>query len=343
MYSSWRPNATKQPTPLNGFRNKADPVREVNLHFKDGGLGDQICRLPPVAYLVKTNPNLKIHLWVPDYFLKFAQASLINELPLEDFERIHFYSESEFTPNHPCRKHPSQATDETQTHTSLRSHLVDLACRTLIDQDLPMEHKNYLKVGVNNYPDRHGLPIRKYAAICAGFTAPVREFLPQTINAVSKYVQSLGLIPVFLGSSRRETGAIQGIFSNELDLTSGVVNLIDKTKDLLETAALLNRARVVIGLDNGLLHLAATTRDTLPIVAGYTSVSPEFRLPIRAGRLGHNVYTVLPDESLECRGCQSEMSLVYTHDFRLCYYEDYTCLSQLSVPKWINAITEALS
>lgn len=342
MYSDWSdPKQLIGRQPVNGFRDQLDPVREVNFHFKSGGLGDQICRLPAIKYAIENNKNLIAHLWVPDYFKELAMNSLLHELSYEDGQRIRFYSESEFSLEHPCRALPAQITDERYTITSLMSHLVDLANRTLLDQDLDFKYKNYLKVSYKNVLDRFALPIRRYAVICTGFTAPTRELLPETINAIKQHVINRGLIPVFLGASRPDTGAIPGRFSSDINFI-GSQNLIDKTPDLIETAAILGRARVVIGLDNGLLHLAAMTRDTLPIVAGYTSVDPEFRVPIRGGQLGYNVYTVIPDETLECRGCQSKMSFIYKHDFRYCYYDDYACLSQLSVPKWIKQINNAL-
>lgn len=324
----------------NGFREGTEPRREVNFHFKAGGLGDQICRLPAVKWAIENNPNLVVNLWVPDYFHELATNAIHTSMFLDDAYRIKIRKESEFTKSHECAAFPTELTDET-FHTSLKTHLVDLACRTLLDRDLEMKDKNYLKVCWEDTLKDHNLPYKGYAVICTGFTAPTRELLPETINAISNFVLTKGLIPVFLGAKKPNNDTITGFFSSDVNYEKGV-SLIDKTDSLIEAAVILGRARLVIGVDNGLLHLAAMASDYLPIVAGYTSVLPETRLPIRADLLGHNVFVVTPDETLECRGCQSRMNHVYRHDFRECFYKDYSCLSQLTVTKWKEQINKAL-
>ena len=99
-------------------------------------------------------------------------------------------------------------------------------------------------------------------------------------------------------------------------------------------------AEVVVGLDNGLLHLAACT--PVKIVAGYTTVKPAHRMPYRVGELGYKVWPVVPDLALKCRYCQSKAGFVYKFDFRSCYYGDYECTINLSADKYIKKIGEAL-
>jgi hypothetical protein len=70
---------------------------------------------------------------------------------------------------------------------------------------------------------------------------------------------------------------------------------------------------------------------SVPIVAGFTSVKPEHRIPYRYGEFGRDFYPVTVP-NLDCNGCQSSMYFVVptTHDFRLCYFGDYRCVKELT-------------
>jgi ADP-heptose:LPS heptosyltransferase len=109
---------------------------------------------------------------------------------------------------------------------------------------------------------------------------------------------------------------------------------------LIEAGNIIAGAQVICGLDNGLLHLAGCT-DT-PIVAAYTTVRPEHRLPYRHGSLGSGCYVVEPDEDLACRFCQSNMDFEFTHDFRDCFYKDFKCTKQITADKFIRKLDELL-
>lgn len=185
----------------------------------------------------------------------------------------------------------------------------------------------------------------KYAVITTGVTTETRRVQPESWNHVIEYVRERGLTPVFLGKTVVETGNHANIhteYGKELRLDLGV-NLVNQTS-LMQAAAIMSRARVVIGHDNGLLHLAGCT--DVPIVFGYNLASPKHREPKRPHLPGHGMYNVhLTSEDLACNFCQSRTNFVIGFNFRQCFYGDYLCLSKLfedGARRWKAQIDRAL-
>src|ERR1700694_4953917 len=52
---------------------------EINIIFDNGGLGDDIARLPAVKYICENHPQLKVNLWVKSFFKDFAMNCLRNQ------------------------------------------------------------------------------------------------------------------------------------------------------------------------------------------------------------------------------------------------------------------------
>lgn len=291
------------------FRDGIDlPKEKFNILFDDGGLGDNICRMSAIKYLLNTQPHLDITTWVPDYFKDFA-LNLLPNVNIKSFTE----AKVGYTDGIAGRK------TSDGVHTSMATHLVDNAFNILVDQSVAIEHKNYLKLNIKPISiSKFNLP-KKYVVVTTGFTAEVREMLPKVINEVTSYCISKGYKVVFLGNKQTPNGAgfiIKGSFSNDIDFSKGI-NLVNKTS-LLEAGKILANARAVCGLDNGLLHVAATT--DIPIVYGFTSVLPEHRLPYRNNILGFNCYPVTP--KLNCFGCQSNWAHVYNNNFTKCFYKE---------------------
>jgi ADP-heptose:LPS heptosyltransferase len=230
---------------------------------------------------------------------------------------------------------PARATDESW-HSTLRTHLVDHAFHTLCDVTPTIKDKSYLQLPDNYNIHKLNVP-PKYIVITTGSTVPVREWPAAQVNSVINWIRQQGLRIVFLGKQHVSKDII-GHFDAKINYHLGI-NLIDKTT-LLEAHAIMSNAVAVIGLDNGLLHLAACS--SVPIVAGYTTVSPKYRLPYRNNKLGWNCFAVEPDKDLDCRFCQSSCIINYEQDFRRCFHADYLCTKQLESKKWIRALKKAL-
>ena len=297
--------------------------------------GDSICRMTAVKYLLETQKHLNIHLWLPDYFIPVAK----NLVPQAD---IHSFKEKDkYIHNIPGR------TSDESVHTLLATHLIDQAFHVLVDQQVDIKYKNYIPLNLKPISiNKFNLP-NKYVVVTTGFTADVREMTPATINTVVDFILSKNYKVVFLGKRQTITGThhiIKGEFKSEVDYSKGI-NLIDKT-DLLEAGKIIAGARAIVGLDNGLLHIAGCT--STAIVAGFTSVKPEHRAPIRNNEYGWNFYPVVPPESLACRFCQSNWAHVYDVNFTKCYYKENNfdteiqCVKQLTGDLYIKELEKIL-
>lgn len=328
--------------------NDIRPIEALHLLINKGGLGDSIARLPAIKYVLTNYPHVKlVRLFVQDYFVEYANF-ILQPLAVHTSIDVYPYSKmAEIFDKYP--EAPGMMVDS-QHHTTLRTHLTDHAFHTLVDIQPEQSDKDYLQADVSKLPifqhPEVDVRVQPYVVVTTGFTAPVREFLPAHINAITAYIKASGYQVVFLG--QRESVYFEGTrpateatFREEVDFSVGV-DLRDKTS-LLEATKLLSGAAAVVGLDNGLLHLAATARVNLPIVAGYTTVKPEHRMPYRNGQLGYLVYPVaLTVAELGCIHCQSQQGFVYNTDFRLCKYGDYRCVVETTPGKYIAQLKQVL-
>jgi ADP-heptose:LPS heptosyltransferase len=98
------------------------------------------------------------------------------------------------------------------------------------------------------------------------------------------------------------------------------------------------RAAATLGLDNGLLHLAAC--GPAPVVFGLTTADPRHRTPPRSE--GERTIVLTPPESLTCRFCQSRMRFLVGHNFDRCIYEDYACTKTLTGELYLRALDVVL-
>lgn len=312
------------------------PKQDIQILFNEGGLGDHIARMSAVSYLKKNFKFININLFVPDYFDELAR-NLVPNITVWSFSK----GKDSWRTDLPLRQ-------TLNAHTQMKSHITDHAFHVLCDKQPEIEDRNYCKLNTSGvHLDKFNLP-GDYVVITTGFTAEVREMTPQVINTIISYLLFKKIKPVFLGSRQTYAGddveKIVGNFNQEINYSSGI-DLIDKTS-LIEAGAILASAKAVVGLDNGLLHLAGTT--DVPIVAGYTTVDPKYRLPYRNNELGWNCWTVQPEEDLKCKFCQSNWDFIYKHDFRKCYYKEnkldkeIKCVSQLKAEKYIQHLEKII-
>jgi len=307
------------------------PIKEINILSHYGGLGDSVARLPAVNYILEKYEHIQhVNLFVQDYFVEVAQLLLWRHaarLTVRGYSMLEgvLTSQPEDTPGMMC---------DNIHHTTLRSHLTDHAFHCLADEQVGSRHKRYLQFG---FPKQGQ---GDYVVITTGFTSPTREWLPSSVNDTVDWIAEQGYKVKFLGKSTVEYWQSRGKTSTanfreaEIDFSKGE-DLRDKT-DLIEAARIMAQAKAVVGIDNGLLHLAACS--SVPIIFGFTSVKPEHRLPYR--QPGEITLSVLPDK--ECRFCQSKMGFVYKFDFRRCYTNTYKCVASMGARKFIEALREVL-
>lgn len=212
----------------------------------------------------------------------------------------------------------------------------------LLANELPsVEHRNYIKLNLKSIGiKRFNLP-KKYAVICCGHTAKIREFLPQYINEIVQYLKSKDFTVVFLGKKETSDGLnhiIKGTFKEEINFKEGI-DLIDKTS-LLEAAKIMEESKLVIGLDSGLTHVAACT--DVPIVCGYTSVNPLHRAPYRHNEFAWNFFPVVPPLDQKERFMQSSWDFCFDIDFKESYYGNNDLIRSLTSDLYIKEINKIL-
>lgn len=317
-------------------------ARYINVKVNNGGLGDSICRLVPVRYALKLFKNVTIFLWVPDFMFEIANVLMKKEIQTKQLV-INKASNIPMAPES-IRSLKTKEFPHTQ-YTYMKSDIIKHGARMLVDRDIPDDECDYPVFDIKS-PYKFDQNIGDYIVLTPCFTAPSREMPASAHFDVCYWAQQRGLKVVILGSA--QTQVKDGLFIrshfnpviDKPDFPGERINLLGKTA-LIEAAQIMKHAKAVVGLDNGLLHLAACT--DVPIVAAFSTVDPETRTPQRHGKRGWRFYPVGPDEDLECRYCQTNMGLHFGHDFRWCYYGDYKCLGQISRERLVKALDEAVS
>ena len=313
------------------FRNKKyKKLEHVNVLFDSYGFGDYIAFLPVIKYVRDHAPNIVQHVWVRDFFLDLAK-NLVPGVIIKPLSK----GEKEYNAKMAGVKL------DWPNHTTLGTHTTDFGFHVLLDKQVESKFKNYCSLDTSKIDiTKFNLP-EKYVVLSTGFTSPVREMIPETANGIIDYCKSKGYEVVALGSTDAKSGVganIKGFFNDKINFDDTIC-LVNQTSPT-EAGKIIAGAKIIVGLDNALLHLAGCTE--IPIVGGFTTVDPKHRMPYRHDELGWNYYPVEPNESLECRGCQSNFVHVYDHDFRECYYGDRLCVTQLTADKYIEQLEKIL-
>jgi ADP-heptose:LPS heptosyltransferase len=101
-------------------------------------------------------------------------------------------------------------------------------------------------------------------------------------------------------------------------------------KPLMETAGLLSRCAAFLGSDSSLLHVAAAVGT--PVVGLFTSVKPEYRMPV--GGPG----VALTASGLDCVGCL-ERAVVPTTNLQVCERGNTACVWRFDAAEVVEAVT----
>lgn len=312
------------------------PKQELYICNDIGGIGDIVAQFPVINYILEKYPNVYITYWLASFAKTLARKSLpeSEKLIIRDFSE-----KSHVKAGIPVKKFGGIPYTNLATHMTKQAY--DIILNTQPDD---VKYYNYLPIDTKGvYINRFNLP-EKYVIVCTGYTAPVREMRPEVVNGVIDYVLSKGYTPVFLGREKtnEDSGSelfIKGNFSEKIQFEKGL-NLINKT-EMLEMVKIIKGAKCIVGLDNGLLHIAGTT--DIPIVGAFSSVKSWHRLPYRNCIMGWNYYPIdLTTNELSCVHCQSNMTLTFNFNFVNCFYKDYKCLSLLTADKYIKELEKIL-
>lgn len=302
----------------------------MNFLLQQGGIGDYLCAIPAIRYVADNHPNV-----VGEIFVFTAMVDLVAHLMKDHFPK---WKVSDRTKVDMSRV-PHQATmlPSMRPVNATGMHLLDLGFIYYAGFFPPPEDYNwYPKVDLSDIANEE-IPMEcKYAVLTPGATTKNRTMPAKAFNGIKDHLIDCGITPMFLG--RKSITETRNINYEEGYNYEGGIDLREKTT-LLQAAGLMSKASLVIGLDNGLLHLAACTE--VPILFGYNIASPEHRRPRRKSG---NIWEIYPDPKvLSCTFCQSNMRFAFDHDFANCLYKDNKCLDLLSDPKqWCEKIDQLL-
>lgn len=341
------------PTDIFRENTQCVPMR-VNFVFLNGGGGDLIAWTPAIRWLAERATWIDGTWIVPVYFRELAEYWLKPYMPRWN---ILTYEELKGVPKVDDAPVRGPIHLQTESLNATGAHLLTCGWVYFTNKEKAPDGNSADGRPWDSYPyldqahldtvklpnEVMGLAAKRYVVVTTGITTPSRNVPPQYWNYIIEYVRSLGLTPVFLGKESVITGNASNIhtqFSRELRLNLGV-NLINQTS-LMQAASIMSRAAVVIGHDNGLLHLAGCT--DVPIVFGYNLASPEHRMPRRPSG---NVFNVtLTNKELACNHCQSTSNFVIGFNYRECRYSDLKCIHMLfenKAERWKVKIDEALN
>ena len=151
-------------------------------------------------------------------------------------------------------------------------------------------------------------PTGGYAVLLPGGTEPAKCWPAERFGALATHLaQDYDMAVVLLGAGRREQ-AVAALVNHRAN--ESTINLVGKTS-LKEAAAILERARVVVGNDSGPLHIAAAL--AVPTVGLYGPTNPYVVGPYgqmdglvqtgaqtcRRGRYSHRKEHQMPNISVE--------------------------------------------
>jgi hypothetical protein len=316
----------------------------MNFVFNDEGMGGFINYSGATTWMAKNCPWIDGTVWVEQFLvplLKDIHAPYKNWQvhPSNQFQRLVVHGTATIGPMLSVGGIPAKR----EFLTALGTHPFDVGfgyyastCPAPPDAYLPV-----LDYGKQLLPHKVRRFDGNYVVFTAGGTTPIRTMRGRDLNPLIKHIKALGLTPVFLG--KRDIlgdGKKTTTYIDDTDYDSGL-DLRDQTS-VKDAAAIMQHAKCTVGIDGGLLHLAALMQDSR-IVFGYNITTIEHRKPRRLH--GKTVNIAPTREELSCTGCQSTWKNMIGHHYDRCFYSDNKCLDILFANdsiKFKNAIDEVL-
>lgn len=303
------------------------PMTECNFVVTNGGMGDYIAYLCALEWIAKSHPQVLGRIYCGEYFIP------IIENVFKKHRRWKVYPKSLLTEE----KVKEGKTLAPHTHYPDRIGMSSLELGYVYFANMnpvPDDGQYYPQLDFTGYDI--DAPSSPYVVMTPYSTNETRTMSPKAFNGIKDWLIAQGITPIFVGKREVTNNRVVNIHKG-YDLTGGV-DMTNQTT-VLSAAGIMSKAKAVVGLDNGLLHLAAMTE--VPIVFGYTVSSPCHAKP---SRKSGKIFNIHPDtESLSCTFCMSKMRFFFSHDFGKCAYGDLACIEVLSDPKdWIGQLEAAI-
>ncbi len=336
-------------TPAHNFREGSTAPKVIfNYMFNDEGMGGYINYAGVTTWLAKNMPFLHGRVWV-EQFLVPLMRDIHSEFkhwrvqPSNEFHRLVEHGTPAIGSMLSIGGRPAKR----EYLNALGTHPFDVGfghyastCPAPADALLPILDYSMKKIFTPK--GREKLEAQPYVVFTAGGTTPIRTMKGKHLRPLVEHVKKLGLLPVFLGKKDiLANGVATTKWLDDMDYSCGL-DLRDQTT-VREAACIMQHAKATVGIDGGLLHLAAIMHDSR-IVFGYNITSIEHRAPRRVQ--GRTVNVALTKQELACTGCQSNWKGMWGHTYDKCYYKDEQCMELLFANdsiKFKNAIDEVLA
>lgn len=173
---------------------------------------------------------------------------------------------------------------------------------------------------------------KRYVILVTSYRDYTRSWKDEYIIQTAEWLMQKGYVPVFVGKTDMDAEVKDSVKPKSTlpaDCSVYGVDLRNKTT-IPELASLMANAAAVCGVDCGPVHLAGTT--AVPIVCGYTSVSPEYRIPVRDNG---KTYAIVPD--LPCIGCESRWHSSFWN-YENCYIKTAMCVDHLTAKRFTDIL-----
>jgi len=329
-----------------GFRENTKVTRyEMNFIFNDEGMGGYLNYCAVTTWMAKNCPWIDGRIFVEQFLVPIiqdihAEFKHWKVMPSNQFQRLVTMGTATIGPMVSVGGIPAKR----EFTTALGTHPIDVGSGYYLSRGVAPAD---MLLPVLDYPESRLLPqVKKlrgqYVVFTAGGTTPIRTMRGRDLNPLIDYVLSIGLTPVFLG--KRDLlgdGKSTTAFADDTNYDKGV-DLRDQTA-VKDAACIMQHAKCTVGIDGGLLHLAALMQNS-KIVFGYNITSVEHRVPRR--NHGRTVNVSLSKEELACTGCQSRWPNMNNISYDRCFYGDNKCLDLLFAndsEKFKRAICEVMS
>lgn len=242
--------------------------------FNEGGMGDFLNYSAAIVWLDKNCPWIDGRLYSPAYLVPMLKEILAGAKHWRVFESENFHKTMEPGTALVCpgmRKNGEPVA--TQYVTCLGSHPFDLGFAYYAGLNPPplgavLPVLDFLASSLQPKIKRL---IGQYAVITTGATGYSRVVLGRHLKPVLEHLKSKSITPVFLGKrDLLNNGVTSTRYAEDIDFEMGL-DMRDQTS-VKDAAAIMQHALFTLGLDNGLLHLAALMKDS-KIIFGYNITS----------------------------------------------------------------------
>jgi heptosyltransferase-1 len=159
---------------------------------------------------------------------------------------------------------------------------------------------------------------RRYAVICPFTTRPQKHWFEERWAALAAALQGqLSLAVVMLGGPG-DTGAARRITT----LAGSRIGNLTGTTSLVQSAAIIKKASLVVGVDTGLTHMGVAFNR--PTIALFGSTCPYLDAATEN--------TIVLYEKMPCSPCRRSPTC----------NDDFTCMKQISVERVFDAAQDLL-